>query len=541
MSTSYKVGSAPWERQSYPVGSAPWESPISVGAPVDQPQGLYSKVWNSIIDTAASGMRQTRAGLDAAITAGDVTPQESSDLYSAYRGGGMLSAVPQLLATASRKGVNAVKGLGDAVGGLFGTALAPILGPANLIGQRIGNTIGGSIPDPVAISLERAANNQIVAQTSSDVLSLLNLAFPDIAKRGADMLSTADSSIKNSFTPDVVKDPNIAIADAFRDVANRYSKTSAILDMAENVHNTDPVGVLASYGKNIIPALDNGKITSAAVSDVNSTLKQGIKFLSNLKSDALFLDDTVIPYDQYRQFVSDTLEAEAARASWPAAYLNKVKTQVDSILSERASSYDSGLSVSEIDKLKTADTSLSRSYRNTDKFQYDGYGILGKANRGLVDMLSDAPVRELNKLIQSHYDAIDLVDSLLGRTPHGGRLTALAERAGGGAVGALLGANAGHPFIGYVGGRVAGGVIDSLFSSNFISNPLKRLIINGAEIKDPAVVANIRKYIDANMPDITELGDASYRSVPNIKLNNQKQIVPATIAPNTSMKKSISK
>lgn len=530
MAKSYPLGSAPWEQQRYDVGSAPWETP-QTQTPVAQPStNLAASIWDSMASTATGGLSQANEGLKSVTTATNPTPQEVSDLKSASQAG-FFPAAAQTIATGLRKGVEAVKGLGNTVGGLFSAAAAPVLGPASMLGNAIGDKIGSSFPDKPAMALNSVASNPVIAKSANDILALSNLAFPEIA----DLATQAARSAIDSVKPEVFSDPNKVVADAFREIATKYSKSAQLLTDAENVHGTDPIGVIGSYGNSIVPKLETGKITPNAAADMTATLEQGIRFLSNIKNEGVFLNDTKLSFQEYQKHVIDTVEAQAARSNWPKAYTDKILKQVDALLTERASTYQNGLDLAEIDKLKTQDTKLSRSYRSTDNFQYDAYGILGKANRSLVEMFSDGPTAELNKLIQSHYDAIDIIESLVGRAPHGGRLTALAEKWGGGVAGAVIGGQLGNSFLGYIGGRVAGNVVDSLVTSNFISNPLKRLIAKGAEIQDPAIAAKMQEYIKANMPDITELGDNSYQSVPNNQLISSKPSIPSTIAPNTDI------
>jgi hypothetical protein len=56
-------------------------------------------------------------------------------------------------------------------------------------------------------------------------------------------------------------------------------------------------------------------------------------------------------------------------------------------------------------------------------------------------------------------------------------------------------------------GRGGAHLLDSLFHSDFISNPLKRMIVEGLGVKDPAVLQKINDYIEKNSPDIKDLGE----------------------------------
>lgn len=192
-------------------------------------------------------------------------------------------------------------------------------------------------------------------------------------------------------------------------------------------------------------------------------------------------------------------------------------------------SYTSDLSMTELDKIKTEQTGLSSTYKNPKaKFDYDTYGIIGKSARGIVEMFTeDAPTKELNKLIQSHYDAIDFYESLRGKAPSGGLLSKNIERAAGGVVGAIAGSSAGHPIVGAIAGRGSVDLIMSIMNNHFISNPLKRMLIKNMDNIPSDVKQKALNYIDQNSPDIGNIGDQS-SSIPNIQSNSPN------ITPNAS-------
>ena len=313
-------------------------------------------------------------------------------------------------------------------------------------------------------------------------------------------------------------DPNKIVGQEYRNIVSQYIEPSKTLLNAEKINGTDPIGVLQSYGNKVIPTLEQGKITPTAAGEVKDFLKEQIETLSNIKNDAVFLNENKVPFNDYADFVNNTIQAEAAKQNWSRAYMDKVTKQVSAELENYKSTYGKeGLPIPEIDKIKTQETRQSKSYNNPgkDTFQYDTHGIFGKASRSLVEMFTeDAPTKELNKLIQSHYDAIELVDSLVGRTPHGGRFTKIAERTSGGIAGTLIGGTAGHPILGYVGGRLVADYLNEVLGNNFISSPLKRILVKNAGIQDQAVVQRALKYIDENSPDISTLGDTTPTPTP---------------------------
>lgn len=296
-----------------------------------------------------------------------------------------------------------------------------------------------------------------------------------------------------------------AVQDALRQTVGKYTRPSGLLNDMESKNGTNPVDVISSYPKGkAVPAIENGRVNPDEAIDY---LKGKIGELSNIKNDAVFLNDAKISPQDFAKYNHDLIDAQK---SWSSARKATAHTQMDKELGPIASTYKEGIPLAEVDKLKTEQTNLSKTYNNqgAKPFEYDTHGIVGKASRDLVEMhTDDAPTKELNKLIQSHYDAVDLLDSLRGKTPHGGQLARYAGRIGGEITGAIAGSTVGHPFIGAMAGRIGADMLDSALHSQFISNPLKRMIVEKMDGVEPAVKAKMLKYIDENSPDISELGE----------------------------------
>lgn len=333
--------------------------------------------------------------------------------------------------------------------------------------------------------------------------------------KGSDLISKVASPVTKAaaaMKPDATK----ILADQFRKTANKYVGAGETLADAEKV-GSNPLEVLSSYGDRTIPQLADGKITAENVREIQDFLHQKIGELSSVKNDAVFLNENKVPFKDFKQYVLDTADAERVKQGWSIHKTQQVQAQLEKYLSTYEKSYEThpltkegGLPIHEIDKIKTDETGLSTSYegKGGDKFEYDAHGVIGAAARNLVETFTDdAPTRELNKLIQSHYDAAKLVDKLIGKAPHGGRFTKAFDKFGGIVSGTIAGTSVGHPFIGMAAGRLSGDVLNSILTNNFISSPLKRLLVRGAGIKDPAALKQMLDYIDKNSPHISELGE----------------------------------
>ena len=282
-----------------------------------------------------------------------------------------------------------------------------------------------------------------------------------------------------------------------------------------------------AYGNKSLPNfLENGKITADSISEPIAYLKNQIKSLSEIKSDTLFLNNSKITGPQYIKYSKDLVDSQ----NWSNGKKKLIKEQIDKLFKKElsASFPRGGAELKEIDKIKTEQTDKSKSYNNkSNKFEYDTHGILGKSARQLVELFDDSQsTKDLNNWVQSHYNAIDLLESLVGKTPHGGKLTRLVNSSVGSIVGSVVGENIGHPIIGFGIGRAIANQIDGVLNNHLISNPLKRLLIKDIESKNPSIVSEIEKYIKANQPDISELGN--YSLVPKNQLKSSITTIPKT-------------
>ena len=418
-------------------------------------------------------------------------------------------------------------------GNIIGGALSPIMqGVSEVTPDIVKKGISGLLT-PVTKGIEKAAD------VISDVPAVQKFAQTDASKKlernikagleylnvlplpkGVKALGTLEEKVA---TPLLAKSRQVAgeaktrllgtskdiVGDQFRKTAGQYVKAGNILDIAEKQYGTDPIRVLSSYGEKTVPKLESGKITADTAGEVTDFLQKQIGELSELKNEAVFLSDEKIPLQDFRKNSLETIQAEGNKRGWTPEKRRNILKETNTKFDNLKGLYPKDeLSLSDIDRIKTEETGLSKSYKNPNaKFDYDTHGVIGKSARGLVELFTDdAPTRELNKLIQSHYDAIDLVDSLKGKTPHGGRFTKVIGRAAGGVTGAIIGGSVGHPILGAAGGRISADLLNNLLTDKFISNPLKRRIIQGAGIEDSAVVNRMLKYIDEQFPSIEEIG-----------------------------------
>ena len=287
------------------------------------------------------------------------------------------------------------------------------------------------------------------------------------------------------------------IEDEFRQTANKYVSASKALRSMEMKAKTEPLKILSSYGDDVVKLLDesseNGKINP---NNAQEFLREKIAEMGSLKTEVV---KTKVERPLLKDFYSE-IRNVTNRESWSNLKKSQARVQAEKIMNQLREAYPEGnIPLDEIDRIKTEQTALSKSYNNTGlkPFEYDAHAIIGKAARNIVkNVAKDTPTDELNMIMQSHYDAIDLLEKLRGKTPHGGRLTKLMGRLGGEVAGAVAGGSAGHPILGWIGGRIIADQVFNILGNNLISNPLKRSLLKGLSNQDPQAIQAALKYLD---------------------------------------------
>ena len=312
------------------------------------------------------------------------------------------------------------------------------------------------------------------------------------------------------------------IVDTMKQTTDKYGVSRNLLYNMENHNGTNPLGVISSYGNKAIPQIVPGRGVVNPI-EAMDFLNERIASLSEVKGEAVELSNKPTQVKD----VDSQVKGIVRQQGWTKLQQDRTLAQIGQMegvdpltgkiipgkgeLGALESSYPNGdIPLSEIDKLKTYEAGLSKSYNNKSAgpFELDAHAILAKVYRKIVEDNTDSEIiREYNKYVQSHYDAVELLKSLENKTPHGGMLTKQFQRIGAQAVGAgggaLLG---GGPMGAILGGVVTGSIVDTvmgIMNDHFISNPLKRMLIeNMPDIPDP-VVQKMLDYIDQTKTNIS--------------------------------------
>lgn len=376
--------------------------------------------------------------------------------------------------------------------------------------QQLGRTLQSyeqTHPQAVKAISSILEGTRAAGDISNNILAAdgLRVGANNVANLGTKAADTISTGFKDAFPE---SNPRNLIETTVRETAQPYKAANAVLTKAETT-GSNPIKAIASYGDQALPDLVDGKLYTA---DAQKYLRTQIADLGQLKSDLLFTSDATVSFPQYRQYVNDLIDGNRG---WTAPKKAAIKAKASSVIDNLEAGYANApiakggeLPLTELDKIKTEQTSLSSSYKaQPGSFEYDLHGVLGKGARDLVDTLSgdNAQIAELNKWIQSHYDAIALYKTLEGKAPKGGKLTAAFTRLGGEVTGAVAGGSLGHPIVGAFAGRVIADRINGIIQNDLISNPLKRAMIAKLAPEAPDVVKAALKYLDDNTPTLSDL------------------------------------
>lgn len=402
--------------------------------------------------------------------------------------------------------------------GAFNAAFSPITPAMKPVGDAT-NTVADKISDiPAVQKFAMGKGGDIALRAATDVGNLDTIAMgvtagPKVGGAAADLGSATAKGVndwaarveqskaqaKLPPTPEAKMAAHIdqqgkaysAIEDEVRNTAAKYPKVMTALNNAEVVRHTKPIEVLSSYAQGkALPTLIKGKLQVEAATQF---LTKKVGDLSKIKDQLVKSSPTKTPVENFQGRVNAIIDAK----SWSQAKKIAMKADAQKITNPWKDIYPDGIPNGELDNLKTEETGESTSYNSKSPFSLDAHGAVGQAARQLVQGNAEhAPIDELNKVISSHYDAIKLLNSMRGYTPHGGALSKMLRGTGGEIAGLAAGMVVGHPFLGAMAGRAGAEAITEVINNHFISNPLKRTLVNNMNGADPGVVQKALDYLD---------------------------------------------
>lgn len=309
----------------------------------------------------------------------------------------------------------------------------------------------------------------------------------------------------------------------YEKIGSSYNQSSAVLDQAFR-KKTDPIAVLKMYGKNTLPTLENGRLKTV---EARSFIQKKIAELNQIRRERLFQFDDRYDIPTFRQWADDHIVKKGGSLD----YQDSLREDVNKILNKIEKSYlntpknINGLELSEWDLIKSEQDALSKAYKKgMQKFSPDAHSVIADAVRNLQELATgDSAIRDLGKLMQSHYDAIDFFRVLENKAPKGGRLSALFTKLSGDVVGAAAGSVAGQPVAGALAGRFIADKISDIAQNNLITNPIKKSLIEKLAIQTPKEVKAVMKSLEEKDKELFDAIGFDYKS---IRLANKNNSIP---------------
>lgn len=453
---------------------------------------------NQIKDAAKQGIEQAKSGYEHIQTAKN--PLELIE-GAAEQGAGTVNTAFSPIAPVMKPVGDATNAIADKIsdipavqkfamgkGGDIAERAATDVGNLDTIAMGVAGAKGAPTAGKAAIDTAKTA-----AKGVNDFASKVENPAPKAAPMTPEAKAMADHIDKQGKAYS-------AIEDEVRNTAAKYKTVNRVLNNAEVVRKTKPIEVLSSYAKGrALPTLIKGKLQVDAATQF---LTKKVGDLSKIKDQLVKSSPTKTPVENFQGRVNSIIDAQK---SWSQAKKNAMKVDAQKITNPWKDIYPDGIPNDELDNLKTEQTGESTTYNSKSPFSLDSHAVVGKAARQLVQGNAEhAPIDELNKVISSHYDAIKLLNSMRGYTPHGGALSRMVNNTLGEVGGLAAGMTIGHPFLGAMAGRAGAEAVTEVINNHFISNPLKRTLVNNMPGADPAVVQKALDYLDQANPKSQE-------------------------------------
>jgi hypothetical protein len=224
---------------------------------------------------------------------------------------------------------------------------------------------------------------------------------------------------------------------------------------------------------------------------------------------------------------------------------SSTQAKVESLLSDiKQALGKETLSPSELEILKEEQARLSGRYRLTgDVADENAHSMIADAARNKLEKLAEdsgfSGMKEYNRYIKDHYNAIKLLQRLGKQTVKGGRLgnmlrshalagvmSVAANAGGGGFLGTLMGGLA---------GETAGQMFSKILADTSISNPLRDKILEKIAQEDPQVVQELLAFAKKGTGKVAPMATPKAASVSKGILPNLVTKTAIRGATNTSI------
>jgi hypothetical protein len=271
-----------------------------------------------------------------------------------------------------------------------------------------------------------------------------------------------------------------------------------------------PSKFLAERG--YIVDVEHGKINAQPVMQ---KIRQEADIMEELYEQLLREKDRQLHTDHYIDLGKLGLRVKAklnTPGNKSSGNLSEMYAEVDKMVNELKKQFGDRINLSTLNSIKRGQWAQSSVFDATKPvFSKDVNYNFGRAAKEILeDSIDEADIKGLNSFLGDHYDALTMLGKVDGNAVKGGRLGGYFART----IGAVAGAKAGP--IGSLTGAITGDTVSQIMQANYISNPVKRLILS-------------------RIPKTNPIYDQAQRALMGLKIGQKTLPAPRPGAPNKSI------
>lgn len=355
----------------------------------------------------------------------------------------------------------------------------PKAGPTATLATKVGTRLAkigvgattGYASD-VASNLEQGKNGKDIFKPG--VGTAIGTAIP-VLGGVRELAGGAKNTVKASLQKKAVSD----LTEKYNELFTGTKSGKNVLQKSVGA-GKNPSEFLAKSGY-IIGVGKGGKIDTQPVIQ---EIQQNADSFEGVFSKILQEKDATLPVDQHIN-LSRLAQATKSRLATPqnkaSGNLSKMNAEVDSVVNELRAQFGDKVNLSTLNMVKRGQWAQTKVFDATKPaFSKDVSYNLGKSAKELIEKhIPEADIRAFNAYLGDHYDTINNLQKLDGKTVNGGRLGKYFART----IGAIAGAKGGP--IGSLLGAEAGDTISGIMQSNSIANPVKRVILSQISKESP--------------------------------------------------------
>ena len=254
--------------------------------------------------------------------------------------------------------------------------------------------------------------------------------------------------------------------------------------------------------KGLSPKVEGGKINP---DEAITQVKESMKPLNDITEKVLQTNPTKVSLDDLE---ADALKSINTKLNKGNPDYIKMQNGVKEEINNYRQTYGDSVSLDELNDIKIGQRESSRVFDATKpKFQSNvNYQISNVAKETIEKTFgNELNIKELNKTVGDHLDALDQLEKVRGQAVKGGRIGRM--------IGTATGVVLGHTIPGKVIGGLAGNYVVEALQDLSISNPVKSMLLKYAEVEDPAIYQQAVDYLSKNGINLNTEGGFSNPTV----------------------------